>query len=517
MALGIALLSGGCALAPQEDPFPPMPAATAEADNPSLANDVNEPEPLPVRHDDRQPHQSDGLWSVIRAGYRLPEPDNRRVRVERDWFADHPSYLARATARADRYLYFIVQEARKRHMPLELTLLPVVESAFDPFAYSHGQAAGPWQFIPSTGKYFGLQQNWWYDGRRDIVRSTRAALDYLQKLAQRFDGDWLLALAAYNAGGGTVSRAQRANAKRGKPTDFWHLDLPDETTAYVPKLLAVAEIVKDPQRYGVTLHPIADQPYFKIVDVGSQIDLAQAAKLAGISMRELYLLNPAYNRWATAPHGPHTLLVPADDALRFKEGLAALPVDQRVRWRRYQIQRGDSLIAIARDYHTTPAVLRSINHISSNRIIAGHTLLIPSPAASNNELAVASSSTNRRQRVNYQVSSGDTLWSIAHQHQVTVSALAKWNHMSPKQTLKIGQTLAIWRDTTAPASSQASARKMIRKVHYSVRRGDSLYAIADRFNVSVGQIRDWNDSIDDNQYLQPGDALTLYVDIRKAP
>ncbi|MED5431240.1 MAG: LysM peptidoglycan-binding domain-containing protein, partial [Pseudomonadota bacterium] len=403
--------------------------------------------------------------------------------------------------------------------------LPIVESAFDPFAYSHGRAAGPWQFIPSTGDYFGMKRTWWQDQRRDILKSTNAALDYLQKLSNRFDGDWLLALASYNAGGGTVSRAIRVNEDAGKPTDFWHLSLPRETTAYVPKLLAIAQIVRDPQAHGVTLHPIRNEPYFRTVDIGGQIDLAQAARLADISVEELYLLNPAFNRWATSPDGPHRLLIPVEREDRFRKGLAALPKGQRMQWARYEIQPGDNLGAIARKYRTTPQVLRSINKLKGSTIIAGRTLLIPGPSSANNDGSLSQDSRladtpsrqrEGRQRLDYTVRSGDTLWEIARKHRVNVKHLAKWNNMAPGDTLSIGQTLAVWSDnagtrhTTSPAND-----KMVRKVRYAVRTGDSLYAIADRFNVSVNDIKSWNDRVASNRYIQPGQRLTLYVDIRQ--
>ena len=534
VTLGVALMGSGCALMPsgsapsdqsdrQVDELPPMPAAEPSLDNPDLANGMAEPEP---RNPDRAGDSDRDIWDRIRAGYRLDlDLDNERVRAKREWYARHPSYFTRVTTRSERYLYFIVEEAEARDMPLELVMLPVVESAFDPFAYSHGRAAGPWQFIPSTGKYFGLDQTWWYDGRRDIKRSTRAALDYLQKLSARFDGDWLLALAAYNAGGGTVSRARRHNREDGKPEDFWSLDLPQETTDYVPKLLAVAQIIRDPERYGVTLHPIDDEPYFASVDVGGQIDLAEAANLAGISTEELYLLNPAFNRWATAPDGPSDLLVPVDRADQFRERLASLPDDQRMRWLRYTIRRGDSLGGIARKHRTTTTVLRDINKLDGNTIIAGRTLLIPAPGAKDQyalsadaRLAKQQDRDRSGQRIDHRIASGDTLWDLARNYGVSVRALARWNNMAPGDPLRVGQTLAVWTKKGGAAPVRGVDRQeMIRKVRYSVRRGDSLYAIANRFNVSVSQIRDWNNGVQSNRYLQPGDRLTLYVDVRNAP
>src|SRR5690606_24980913 len=334
-----------------------------------------------------------------------------------DWYARHQAYLDRVATRAERYMHYIVEETEKRNMPMEMALLPIVESAFDPFAYSHGRAAGAWQFIPSTGEFFGLNQNWWYDGRRDVTASTDAALKYLQQLADRFDGDWLLALASYNAGAGTVSKAIRYNQSRGRPTDFWSLNLPRETRAYVPKLIAISQIVRNPEQYNVTLKPIADTPYFASIDVGSQIDLAEAAKLADIPSEELYLLNPGYSRWATPPQGPHTLLLPVAHADAFREKLATLPEEARMRWDHYTIRSGDSLISIAKRFQTTPETLRTANKLRGNTIIAGDSLLIPRPSASSD--AYALSADNRleaiqsravagRNKHDYTVRSGDS-------------------------------------------------------------------------------------------------------------
>ncbi|MDX1803170.1 MAG: LysM peptidoglycan-binding domain-containing protein [Alcanivorax sp.] len=500
-----------------------MPAADPSVDDVNLANGMDEPAPEGADDNDAAAVPTDDLWTRMRNGFALNLAiDNDRIRVQRDWYARHPKYFMRVTTRAERYLDHIVDEAQKRDMPLELALLPMVESAFDPFAYSHGRAAGPWQFIPSTGDHFGMKRTWWQDQRRDIIKSTDAALTYLKQLSERFDGDWLLALAAYNAGGGTVSRAIKINQKAGKPTDFWHLNLPRETTAYVPKLLAIAQIVQSPDKYNIALHPIPNHPYFASVNTGGQIDLAQAAKLAGVSVEELYLLNPAFNRWATSPNGPHRLLVPVDKAEHFRERLASLPKGERMQWNRYQIRPGDNLLSIAHQYRTTPEVLRSINHLRGNTIIAGRTLLIPGPSANGDSYSLSAASRlaqqqsrarHGRKRINYRVHSGDTLWAIARHHHVSVRQLAKWNNMAPADSLHIGQKLAIW--TGSGTSSSSAARNMVRKLRYSVRNGDSLYAIADRFNVSVNDIRNWNDSVNDKRYLHPGQRLTLYVDIRR--
>jgi membrane-bound lytic murein transglycosylase D len=278
--------------------------------------------------------------------------------------------------------------------------------------------------------------------------------------------------------------------------------------------------------FSSTLHPIRNEAYFSSVDIGGQIDLTQAARLADISVEELYLLNPSFNRWATSPDGPHRLLVPVDREERFRTGLAELPRDLRMQWARYEIRPGDNLGAIARKHRTTPQVLRSINKLNGNTIIAGRTLLIPGPSSGKGDYSLsedsrlaANQSRERkgRQRVNYTVQSGDTLWEISRRYSVGVKELAKWNNMAPGDSLSIGQSLAVWSESAQNSSSVVPPEndKMVRKLRYAVRNGDSLYAIADRFNVSVNDIKSWNDRVASNRYIKPGQRLTLYVDIRK--
>ncbi len=245
------------------------------------------------------PAQYADLFDRMRAGFKLEDADDRRaIDQQLNWYASNPDYMERAFGRAELYLYQIVTELEARAMPLELALLPVVESAFEPYAYSRARASGLWQFIPGTGSRFGLKQDWWYDGRRDIVESTRAAFDYLQSLHDRFDGDWLLAIAAYNCGEAKIERAVEHNRSRGKPVDFWSLKLPKETRAYVPKLLAMKRLVADPERYGLAISPIPNLAYFARVETKGQINLKLAAEIAGVSPEELYELNPAFHRAA---------------------------------------------------------------------------------------------------------------------------------------------------------------------------------------------------------------------------
>jgi len=468
------------------------------------------------------------LWELTRQNFQLDlNPDQKRFKAQLKWYGSHPKYMNRVVDRASRYYHYILGEVLKRGMPAELALLPVVESAYDPFAYSHGRASGPWQFIPGTGKRFGMRQGWWYDGRRDIVASTRGALDYLDMLQKRYKGDWLLALAAYNAGEGNVDRAVKRNRKAGKPIDFWSLKLPKETSAYVPKLLAVAHLFDRPEKFGFKPNTIPNKPYFKVVPTDGQIDLAEAAKLAEIDMQELYLLNPGFNRWATDPNGPHYLLIPYEKADGFATRLAALPPEKRMSWNRYKVKRGDSLGKIAQKYKTTATVIRTANGLKGNTIRVGQALLIPQATnqASSYVLSQAQRQLRSQQKIarktrkskrTYTVKSGDSFWSIARKHNVNVRSLASWNGMAPRDTLSIGKKLVIWQPpkSTTKLASARQGGQMVRKIGYKVRSGDSLSRIAGRFKVKVRDIQRWN-KLDSAKYLQPGQRLTLFVDITR--
>jgi len=461
------------------------------------------------------------IWDRVREGFRLEPLVNKRIQQEIAWYAKHPEYMSRVSERAEKYLFYIVEEIDKRGMPMELALLPIVESAFDPFAYSHGRASGMWQFIPGTGKMFGLKQNWWYDGRRDVTASTDAALDYLQQLYHQVGNDWMLALAAYNSGVGNVQRSIRKNKAAGKATDYWSLALPRETEMYVPRLLALKALVERPDVYGLSFYPIANEPYFLSVNVGSQIDVAQAADWAGISMDEFSALNPGFNRWATDPDGPHHLLFPKVKAGAFIERLAQVPEDQRVVWDRYQIKPGDTLSSIAKQHRTTIEFLQSINATNGSSIRAGKTLLVPKSSA-NPEHYTASvaqrllrtQSQGKGHKVEYAVKSGDTLWSISRQNKVSTQQLAKWNGMAPGDTLRQGQKLVIWQKADGTSKAAKEDKGIVKKVGYKVRKGDSLAAIADKFNLRVADIVQWN-RVNPSRHLQPGDSLTLFVDITR--
>jgi membrane-bound lytic murein transglycosylase D len=521
----------GCA-APPPAPEPAAPAAPTEQ---------APPQPVPAEREivavevtvriaadalpeaPEMPPAPGDLVARLSAALELQAPDRPRIERQRDWFVKHPAYMERVFRRSGRYLYYILEELDRRGMPADLALLPIVESAYDPFAYSHGRAAGLWQMIPGTARRFGVRQNWWYDGRRDVLDSTRAALDYLQFLHDEFDGDWQLAVAAYNSGEGNVRRAIRRNRKAGKPTDFWHLRLPAETSAYVPKLLALVDIVSEPSDFGLQLPVIEDRPYFDVVPLDGQMDLALLAELAGIGMDELYALNPGFNRWATDPDGPHRAVVPRREAPVLAEAVVDLPTSQRMRWVRYRIRSGDSLIAVAKRHDTTPQVLREVNEISGNTIRAGDYLMIPTASRSlqaytqSADLRLSRTQNKARgsTRVSHTVRGGDTLWGIARKYGVSTRSLAKWNGMAPGDTLSVGRALVVWTDPgrqrAAPTASPAARE---RKIRYTVRRGDSLYVIAQRFRVTVAQIRKWN-NLDTKKYLQPGQKLTMFVDVTR--
>ena len=472
---------------------------------------------------------SDDIWQRIREQLTFPVEQNRRVVVQRNWYAKHQNYLDRVAKRAKPYLHFIVEELEAANMPLEMALLPIVESAFDPFAYSHGRASGMWQFVPGTGTRFGMKQNWWYDGRRDVIASTKGAIKYLQYLHKFFDGDWLLALAAYNSGEGRVRRAVKNNARRNMPTDFWSLDLPKETRAYVPKLLALADLIKRPADFDITLFEIENKSVITPVDIGSQIDLAKAAELAELPLEELQHLNPGYNRWATDPKGPHYLVIPNHKVEKFKAGLSQLSKQDRLAWQRYQIKSGDSLGKIANKFNTDIGVIKQVNNIRGNNIRAGKHLLIPVAAKSldayllskDQRLAKKQNTPRGSEKLIHTVVSGDNFWDISRTYGVNYRQLAKWNGMAPRDTLKLGQKLVIWKKAKV-SSNTLSANQLtpneqaiMRNITYKVRRGDSFARIADKFNVSIKDIERWN-SLNRKKYLQPGQMLKLSIDVTNA-
>ncbi|WKE64235.1 LysM peptidoglycan-binding domain-containing protein [Gallaecimonas kandeliae] len=450
----------------------------------------------------------DDLWDQISndfsLSYNAQEP---RILTEKRWFEKHPKYLERVSQRAEPFLYLITKELKDAGVPAELALLPIVESAFDPFAYSRGRAAGMWQFISGTGDRFGLEQDYWYDGRRDVLASTKAAAAYLKYLNQMFDGDWLNALAAYNSGEGRVLKAIAHNKKKGKATDFWALDLPRETRSYVPRLLALVEILKSEEGRS-HFKAVANEQRLAEVKVKKQLDLSVAADLAGISVKKLHALNPGFNRWATSPDATQTLLLPVAKADQFETQLAALPAKDRLRWARHKVRSGDSLLKIAHEYETDVASLRKANNIKGNMIRVGQEMMIPLSSQALADGRPSQAVANRRATITHKVQSGESLWTIAHKYNVSTADLAKWNGMKKTDTLSLNRKLTVWLTSAQPSG-------VSRNVSYKVRRGDSLSLIASKFKVSVADLRKWN-QLDDNGYLQPGQVLKLLVDVTRS-
>lgn len=489
--------------------------------NDALLDDELLAEELAVAETPSEPEVITDVWQRVNIGFVFAVPDNDRLAVQRRWYLRHPEYMERVVKRARPFLYYIVEEIEKRDMPMELALLPIVESAFDPFAYSHGRAAGMWQFIPGTAKRFGMEQTWWYDGRRDVVASTQGALDYLAYLVKYFDGDWLHALAAYNSGEGRVARAIRANKQAGKPIDFWSLRLPKETRAYVPKLLALADILANKEAYEFTWPTVDNKQAIALVDIGSQVDLAFAADLAGMSVKALHALNPGFNRWATDPDGPHRLVLPVDKSEAFSAALAKVDNRERLNWVRHKVKSGDSLIKIAKQYHTTVDVIKQVNELTSNMIRVGDFVMVPVALKALDQYSLSQdqrlAQTQDRQRaaykINHTVKSGDTLWDLSRKYNVSTRQLASWNGMAPGDMLHPGKTLVVWQENASVSNAQR-ADAIMKSITYTVRNGDSLSRIADKFNVRVSDITKWND-INTRRYLQPGQKLRLHVDVTR--
>jgi len=391
------------------------------------------------------------LWTRIRLGFILDDLDTPLVKNAEDWYAARPDYVARMVERSRRYLYHIVVEVEKRGMPLEIALLPMIESAYNPMAYSRSRASGIWQFIPSTGKSFGMKQNWWLDERRDVIAATDGALDYLQKLHAEF-GDWYLALAAYNWGEGSVRRAIAANRKRGLPIDYLSLKMPAETRNYLPKLQAVKNIVSDPERYDLTLGDMPDAPYFTVVQTKKKMDVKVAAELAEMQLEEFLSLNPQHNRPVIAGADQTTILLPYDKAELFAAKLE-LTAQPMVTWQAYRFRGGETLQQVAARFGLPLETLRTVNGIGPRaKVPVGHALLVPSQAPSDATVASLQNAvftTVPSGRTFYhRVRKGETLASIAARYDVSTQDLKSWN-AGPAAKIVPGQRLRVVSDVGA--------------------------------------------------------------------
>lgn len=399
------------------------------------------------------------LWARVRRGFQMPDLDTDLVRERERWYASRPDYVERMTTRGSRYLFYIVEELEARGMPTELALLPFIESAFNPQAISSAKASGMWQFMPATGRDYALTQNIFRDDRRDVLASTRAALDYLQRLYAQF-GDWHLALAAYNWGEGSVQRAIARNIKAGLPTDYLSLKMPDETRNYVPKLQAVKNIITAPETFSLTLPVVANHPYFLGVPIQRDIDVDLAAKLAGISLDEFKTLNPQMNKPVILAAGTPQVLLPYDNASAFIRKLAEhrAPLASWTAWVAPKTLRPSE---VAKEVGMSETALCDVNRIPPRMLVkAGSTLLVPRSEQRSADVTehVAENATMQLspdvpplRRVTLKAGKTDTVASIARRYRVGASQVAEWNAMAATARFKPGATIVVYQSTTRPA------------------------------------------------------------------
>lgn len=487
-------------------PIPPLPEMPVLADTPPpVAAPIND------------------LWERLRLGFQLQQHyDHPSVQAYIDDYSTDQRLFDLVTERASPFLFDIIQELEERGLPLELALLPIVESTFNPNAYSREHAVGLWQFLGPTARSFGVQQDWWYDGRRDPLVSTVAALDYLTVLHGQFSEDWLVAIGAYNTGGGNVRRAIRRSDQNMESLDFWSLPLAPETRSHVPKLLALAATVSKGNTASLQLNPIANKSQLQKVNIGSQIDLAQAASLAGISQQVLRDLNPGYLQWATHPDGPQSLLVPIANAQLLEKAIAQADPNDFLTWDRYEIKSGDTLGQIASNLKTRVDVLQEVNGIRGSTIVAGDSLLIPRNINSTSQLANAGFSSGQRSALpnqqsfpvipnNYLVRAGDNLWSIATRYNLKSSEIAQLNDIEVNSILRLGQRLTL---QASIGSTFKTGNEIAKEVGsnsaaiHSVRRGDSIALIARRSGNRISDLLNWN-SLSEGEIIYPEQQIRL--------
>lgn len=471
------------------------------------------------------------IWDEMRYKFDLADENFGHYSDYLAFYGERKTHLKRVSERAKPYLHYILNEVKKRNMPYEIALLPAVESGFRPFARSSQKAVGLWQFIPSTANIYDLDQTWWYDGRKDVVESTRAALDYLQKLYKLNNNDWLLALASYNAGLGNVYKAQKKYRKKHKDQegindyqpDFWEIKafLPQETQNYVPKLLSVAHIIEYSDRFNIELEPIANRPYFSQIALSKQVSLGQVARLSATSQEVFASLNPGYHQPATPPNGPYHLLLPVDKAEAFEEHIENNQDIFNIQWQKHKIRPGDSLSVIAEKYKTSSKAIQRLNGMKNANIRAGKTLLIPIPAdkielvksqlaqseshktsttktIANKTIKAKALNTSIVNNYLHQVQSGDSLWLLAKKYNISSKQIAKANNLSFKTPLKLGQNLII------PGYEATT------KIQHTLKTGESLWLVAKRYKVTTQDIAAWN-NISAKKVLQPGMKLTIWT------
>ncbi len=500
---------------------------------------------------------ADNLWDVLREEFTLPHyEDNPVVQAKIEWFMNNQDYLLRSASRAAPYLYYILQQVKKRHLPAELVLLPIIESGYNPFSLSNVGAAGIWQLMPETASGLGVKRDWWYDGRRDVIASTRAALTYLAYLQSFFEGDWLRAIAAYNTGEGNVLTAIKRNIREGLDTDFWSLPVAQQTKDYVPSLLALAIIISRPDQYPIYFPPVRNAPYLAQIDVGTQINLKYAAKLAGISYQKIIQLNSGFKGPATSRKGPNKLVLPIENVEQFTENLARSPLTQPLNWIHYKVKSGDTLVSISKKFSTTSSDIRKMNHLAKNNVRPGTNLLIPHHDKSSSEESesdsiansdmIASNTENKKEKfivlksknrkdddivpiINeklalnssnsytlepgdtvYIIRSKDTLEKIAKRFHITKKSLIEANQLAGRK-IKTGKQLIIPTHPTimTQIGTSTASEKNLQPgdTVYMVRRGDTIAKIARKFRTTAAMIRLAN--LVDDSTISIGDKLVI--------
>ena len=523
LALSAAVLAGCVSTTPQREPadrgaiedfeivdMPPVSAATVD-------DHLYIPEPQQQADSDFDADASDvhvhpNVWERLVHRFELEDCRKHDINLQwAAWYAARPDYMGRIFKRAQPWAHYIAEELERRDMPGEFALLPIVESAYDPFAYSRGRALGTWQFISETGKRYGLKQNWWYDGRRDVYSSTTAALDYLSAMHAMFDGDWLLALAGYNSGEGRVGRAVERNRRAGKQADYWNIRLPRETRGYIPKLLGLACIFQYPEEFDFKIASTPDKPVIAAVDPGFQADLVLISQMADVPIDQLFTLNPGYNRFATSPDGPFHVVLPVENAERLKDALEKIPAESLMKWDQVTVERGDSLSSLAARHHVPVEVLRSANGIHGDLIRVGQQLRLPRDdqllvdplyARAATQLAELQSGLLAADRVTHRVRSGESLSVIARRYRVSVQDLQRWNNISDPRTLRAGRSIVVF---SSPGQRTATSGGSFK---YTVQNGDSLWSIARKHKVKLQDLMSWN-GLSASAVIRPGQNITI--------
>ena len=486
LSLVLSAALTGCTVAPTQQTLPPAKPVVSSPTNSTIPiSTTNNAEETGGVQVERAPH--DDMWAQLAQDFTWTNYPNPSVKAAIDDIIEKREDFTRMAAHAAPYLRYIADQLAQHELPAELALIPLIESGYRPRAQSPQGAVGLWQFMPETGRQFGLKRSLWYDGRSDVIASTQAALDYLERLNNRFNGDWLLTLAAYNCGPAKVRRA----IGKSNLGNYWEVaaDLPTETRKHISRLLATIQIVGDPMLHGVALQPIPNVPVVTEFDLGGPIALEYITDIEDWSVDKFEELNPAFKRQYTDPDGPFGILVPVALELRIRETLSRIRPDQRVPVQIHLVQRGDTLSQIADRYNVSVEDLKRHNKLRGTLINIDTELVVPSPLQ-----ALHGQKRHRSNvvRVGYTVRAGDSLWTIGRKFGSSYKAIAKLNNLPLNTPLRPGQNLVVQESDHAQ--------------RYDIRRGDSLWKIARKFNVTIDQLQEWND-LSRRQLLQPGETL----------